>query len=62
MLELNRAWNYHARSNWRVKYGPECYALTLDAFRAEASDPWLQDFFRWADRCLSLGFGLFFDY
>jgi hypothetical protein len=62
LLELNRAWNHHARSNWRVKYGPECYALTLDAFRAHASDPWLQEFFEWAGRCESLGFGLFFDY
>jgi hypothetical protein len=45
-----------------VNYGPKCYALTLDAFRAYASDEWLLDFFRWAERCLSLGFGLFFDY
>lgn len=62
LLELNRAWNDHALLDWRVKYGPECYSLTLDAFRAHASDPWLQEFFQWAERCESLGFGLFFDY
>ncbi len=60
LVELTRAWD--SKVKHKLRYYEECYRLTLDEFRAAASDDWLREFFAWAGRCADLGFGLYLDY
>jgi hypothetical protein len=42
--------------------GYEADFPSFDQYLAEARDPWLLNFLRWAETCRSLGMGLFLDY
>jgi hypothetical protein len=59
---LTRAWNYHARSNYRLSDYRSSYHATVDEFRREAASEWLTAFFAWGQRCCDERFGLYFDY
>lgn len=57
-----RAWNYHAKNNFRLPDYRSSYHATVDAFRQNATGEWLADFFVWVHRCCKENFGLYFDY
>jgi hypothetical protein len=62
VLELTRAWNRLVPHKSRVPYDGGTYSLTLDEFKEWASSAWLNDFLEWAERCVALGFGFYYDY
>jgi hypothetical protein len=61
MIQLTREWDRHVRGNRKLKYYDDCYELTLEEFRKNATAPWLGEFFRWANGCVQEGFGLYLD-
>lgn len=61
LIALTRAWDANVRGNRKLRYYEGYYHLTLDGFRARARDPWLQEFFAWATRCVQQGFGFYLD-
>jgi hypothetical protein len=61
LLDLTREWNSRVPEDSKVPYGEETYHLTLEGFRECAREPWLQEFFSWADRCAEGGFALYLD-
>lgn len=62
IIELTTSWNRGAPKRWRTQGTLDFFRLTLDEFRALASDSWLDEFFEWAERCADLGFGLYLDH
>jgi hypothetical protein len=62
LIDLTRAWNYNVKKHRAIKYYESCYHMSLDDFRDQARDAWLQDFFLWAERCAASGFALYLDY
>ena len=62
LIGRTRDWDSNVRGNWKIQYYECYYHLTLEEFRNQARDDWLQQFFQWTDRCLSRGFGLYLDY
>ncbi|HYE17606.1 MAG TPA: hypothetical protein VEA69_04135 [Tepidisphaeraceae bacterium] len=61
LVDLTRAWNRGLRSSKRVPFHAAHYQLDFDAFVADADDPWLDEFFGWAEACAAQGFGLMLD-
>lgn len=48
-------------SRSKLRYYQDYYP-TFEQYLDQSNDDWLHEFFDWAERCSSLGFGLFFDY
>jgi len=62
VLDLTREWDRRVPGKWKVGYYPKHYEFTLDEFKKNAEDDWLQEFFAWGDHCIERGFGWFLDY
>jgi hypothetical protein len=61
LLDLTRAWNSMVQGNWKVPDYEDSYALTFDAFKEKARDPWLLHFLQWTEDCAERGFALYLD-
>jgi hypothetical protein len=61
LIGLTRAWDRTVRGGWKLRYY-EHYYQTFQQYLGQCQDGWLQSFFIWAERCASLGFGLFLDF
>jgi hypothetical protein len=57
LAELTRRWDGCVRGNRKLRLYEDGYHLTLDEFRRLAAGGWLHEFFAWADRCVTKGFG-----
>jgi hypothetical protein len=61
LISLTRSWDSKAKEGWKLHYYQDFYQ-TFQQYLDQGKDAWLHSFFQWAERCQSLGFGLFLDY
>jgi hypothetical protein len=61
LLQLTRDWNARVPKSWQVPDYESNYSLTFEIFKNLARDPWLMEFFEWAESCAHQGFSLYLE-